>query len=76
MAASDDRVRLDVGFEGAVVLSLSVTAPDADALEERLRRGDGGVAEVDTDEGRLIVVLSHVLYVRRHTRGGRVGFSV
>ena len=76
MAASDERVRIDIGFEGGSTLTASVTALEADALEQRLRSGDGGVAELESDDGRLIVVLAHVLYVRRHSRGGRVGFSV
>ncbi len=75
MAGSDERVRVDIGFEGGSTLTVSVTALEADLLEQRLRAGDGGIAELDTDEGRLLVVLSHVLYVRRHVRGGRVGFS-
>jgi len=74
--AADDRVRVDIGFEGGSTLSVSVTAPEADSLEQRLRSGDGGVAELESDDGRLIVVLAHVLYVRRHARGSRVGFSV
>ena len=76
MVASDERVRLDVGFEGGSVLSINATVLEADSLEERLRKSDGGVAELETDEGRLLVVLAHVLYVRRHARGARVGFSV
>jgi len=76
MAASGEKVRVDIGFEGGSTLTVSVTAPEADSLEQRLRSGDGGVAELDSDDGRLIVVLAHVLYVRRHSRGGRVGFSV
>ena len=48
---------------------------EADALEQRLRRAASGVAELEADDGRLLVVLSHVLYVRRHARGSRVGFS-
>jgi hypothetical protein len=75
MAASDDRARVDIGFEGGSTLTVSVTALEADSLEQRLRAGDGGIAELDTDEGRLLVVLAHVLYVRRHSRGSRVGFS-
>ncbi len=75
MAGSDERVRVDIGFEGGSTLTVSVTALEADSLEQRLRAGDGGIAELDTDEGRLLVVLSHVLYVRRHVRGSRVGFS-
>jgi len=76
MAASDERVRVDIGLEGGSTLSVSVTVLEADSLEQRLRSGDGGVAELESDDGRLIVVLAHVLYVRRHSRGGRVGFSV
>ena len=75
MVASDDRIRLDIGLEGGSTLTAAVTVLEADSLEERLRKGDSGVAELEADDGRLIVVLSHVLYVRRHARGSRVGFS-
>jgi len=74
--AADDRVRVDIGLKGGSTLSVSVTALEADSLEQRLRSGDGGVADLESDDGRLIVVLAHVLYIRRHARGSRVGFSV
>ena len=73
--ADGELVRLDVGFEGGTVLTISVSVPEADSLEHRLRTADGGVAELQTEDGRLLVVLAHVLYVRRHARGSRVGFS-
>jgi hypothetical protein len=76
MVASDDRVRLDIGLEGGSTLTVAVTVLEADSLEERLRRSESGVAELVAEDGRLLVVLSHVLYVRRHARGSRVGFSV
>jgi hypothetical protein len=75
MPASDERVRVDIGLEGGSTLTVEVTPLEADSLEQRLRDGDGGVADLETEDGRLIVVLSHVLYVRRHSRGSRVGFS-
>ena len=75
MAASDDRVRVDIGLEGGSTLTVSVTALEADSLEQRLRSGDGGVVDLESEDGRLLVVLAHVLYVRRHARGSRVGFS-
>ena len=75
MAASDERVRVDIGFEGGSTLTLSVAVLEADSLEQRLRSGDGGVVELESEDGRLLVVLAHVLYVRRHARGSRVGFS-
>ena len=56
MAASDERVRLDIGFKGGATLTVAVTVPEADALEQRLRQGDGGVVELDADDGRLLVV--------------------
>ena len=74
MTASE-RVRLDIGFKGGATLAVAVTVPEADALEQGLRQGSGGVVELDADDGRLLVVLAHVLYVRRHSRGSRVGFS-
>jgi hypothetical protein len=76
MAASDDRVRVDIGFVGGSTLTVSVSALEADSLQQRLQSGDGGAADLETDDGRLLVVLAHVLYVRRHSRGSRVGFSV
>jgi hypothetical protein len=75
MAASDERVRLDIGFKGGATLTVAVTVPEADALEQCLRQGDGGLVELDADDGRLLVVAAHVLYIRRHAHGSRVGFS-
>ena len=36
MAASDERVRLDIGFKGGATLTVAVTVLQADALEQRL----------------------------------------
>jgi hypothetical protein len=74
MAASD-RVRLDIGFKGGATLTVEVVAAEADALEQQLRSGGGALVELNSDDGRLLVVAAHVLYVRRHSRGSRVGFS-
>jgi hypothetical protein len=75
MAGDEDRVRLDLGFEGGSVLSVAVSTAEADAVEDRLRAGNNGVVELETEDGRLLVILAHVLYVKRYARGSRVGFS-
>jgi hypothetical protein len=75
MVASGDRVRLDIGLEGGSTLTVDVSVLEADSLQERLRQSDQGVVELETEDGRLFVVLPHVLYVHRHARGSRVGFS-
>jgi hypothetical protein len=75
MAASE-KARLDIGFKGGATLTVSVTVLEADALEQALRSGNGTVVELETEDGRLLVVSAHVQYIRRHSRGSRVGFSV
>ena len=75
MAASE-KARLDIGFKGGATLTVSVTVLEADALEQALRSGNGTVVELEAEDGRLLVVSAHVQYIRRHSRGSRVGFSV
>jgi hypothetical protein len=75
MAASGERIRLDIGFKGGATITVAVTAEEADGLENALRQNSGRLVELDSDDGRLLVVVAHVLYVRRHARGSRVGFS-
>ncbi len=74
--AANEKARLDIGFKGGGTLTVSVTVLEADALEQALRSGNGTVVELDAEDGRLLVVSAHVQYIRRHSRGSRVGFSV
>ncbi len=71
----DELVRVEIGFQGGDVLAARVPAEDADALAEQLRRRDDGVCEIKAQDGRYLVVLAHVLYVKRYAREARVGFS-
>lgn len=73
--AADERVRIEIGFQGGEVLAARVPVADADALEERLRAREDAVCELSADEGRFLVVLSRVLYVKRYAREARVGFT-
>jgi len=70
-----ERILLHIGFRGGEVLVARAPAGDADALEAALRSGTEGVAELDAEDGRLLVVLSKVSYVKRYAREGRVGFT-
>ncbi|MER3408744.1 MAG: hypothetical protein C4306_01250 [Thermoleophilia bacterium] len=73
--AANDRVRIEIGFQGGEVLAARVPASQADALEERLRGREDAVCELEADDGRFLVVLSRVLYVKRYAREARVGFT-
>ena len=74
MANKDELVRIEVGFQGGEVMSARVPTPDADELEERLRKREDVVVEVNAEDGRYLVVVPRVLYVKRFAREPRVGF--
>ena len=69
-----DKVRVEVGFDGGQIMNSLASKDSATALEEALGNPDIGTVTLDTSEGALIVVLAHVAYVKRHTRGGQIGF--
>ena len=73
--AANEQVRVEIGFQGGEVLSARVPAADADALEERLRAREDAVCELNADDGRFLVVLSRVLYMKRYAREAKVGFT-
>jgi len=69
-----ERVRIEVGFEGGQVMSAFVESETADALEKSL---DGGIGtfQIEAENGRYTLALARIVYVKRFSREGRVGFS-
>ena len=67
--------RIEIGFEGGDVVSMRVPVEDADALDNALRKRDDAVCELRGEDGRFLVVLGRVLYVKRYAREARVGFA-
>lgn len=72
---TDERVRIEIGFDGGQIAGLSISAADADRLQRALEAGGDGVLDLETDDGRVVVVLSKVAYLRRAARDSRVGFG-
>jgi hypothetical protein len=73
--AEAEPVRIEIGFQSGDVLALRVPAAEADALDAALRTRDDVVAELNAQDGRFLVVLERVLYVKRYARETRVGFA-
>jgi hypothetical protein len=73
--AEQELVRVEIGFRGGEGLSARVSLRDADVLEERLRAREDAVVELQAQDARYLIVLAQVLYVKRHARESRVGFS-
>jgi hypothetical protein len=73
--ASDDRVRVEVGFEGGQVVGVFVDRPSADQLERALHEDGPRVVVLETEDGPYYVVVPRVAYFRRFIRASRVGFA-
>jgi hypothetical protein len=71
---ADERVRIEIGFEGGAVLGENVSSKAADAFEAALKEGREPVHELKFDDGRYLIALGRVLYVKRHSRESRIGF--
>ena len=76
MPDSPDSVRVEVAFTGGPTIAATVSPAGADALEHALASGAGGTHQLDTDDGRVIVVLGSVAYLKRFSRDSRVGFGL
>jgi hypothetical protein len=79
--ASQERVRIEIAFDGGQIMSALVTTAAADALEQALgaadlRAGTGEAAlSLEAEDGRYTIALQRVVYVKRFLRESRVGFG-
>jgi hypothetical protein len=72
---AEERVRIEIGFEGGTVVAALVALAEADELQSALERGAAGVVQLTTEDTGLLVVCNRVLYVKRSSRESRVGFG-
>jgi hypothetical protein len=73
--ADDDSVRIELALDGGQIIGANVSPEAADAIERALAASAQGTHQLDTDDGRLSIVLSRVLYVKRYRRDSKVGFN-
>jgi hypothetical protein len=79
--SSNERVRIEIAFDGGQIMGALVTPTSADALEEALgsadlRAGTGDAAlALDAEDGRYTIALQRVVYVKRFARESKVGFG-
>ena len=78
---ANERIRIEVGFDGGQVMSALVAAEGADQLEQALgsadlRAGTGDAAlSLEAEDGRYTIAVAKVVYVKRFARESRVGFG-
>jgi hypothetical protein len=72
---AEERVRIEIGFDGGQIMGAYVELPAADELERALGDGRDGALALEAEDGRYTVALRRVVYLKRFSREGRVGFS-
>jgi len=72
---AEERIRIEIAFDGGQVLSVLAEAHAAHELERTLDDGGDGAFSLDADDGLYTVALRKVVYVKRFTRESRVGFT-
>ena len=51
-----------------------VTPQAAEAVERAVGAGAAGSVEIETDDGRITIVVPRVVYLKRFTKGAQPGF--
>ncbi len=72
---SSERIRIEIGFDGGQIMSALVESASADELERQVTAGGDGGYSLDADDGRYVVAVRRVVYVKRFARESRVGFG-
>jgi hypothetical protein len=72
---AEERVRIELAFERGQAFSALVETPVADEIERRLKDGASGTVDIEAEDGRYVVVLREVAYLKRFARESRVGFG-
>ena len=72
---ADERVHLEIAFEGGQTIGISVTAKAADELAAALA-AEQAVYELDAEEStKYVLPLRAIVYVKRSARETRIGFG-
>ncbi|MCL2768899.1 MAG: hypothetical protein FWD42_02150 [Solirubrobacterales bacterium] len=66
-------IRVTIGFQGGQVLPLRVAEEQVKRLHDAVE--GGGWFDIDSEDGRVRVDLSQVVYVRSDSEEPRVGFG-
>jgi hypothetical protein len=72
---ADERVRIEIGFDGGQVMGAFVEIDAVDELERALGTGSDGAFAIESEDGRYSISLKRIVYVKRFTREARVGFT-
>jgi hypothetical protein len=73
--STTEHVRIEIAFMGGQAVSVLVETSTADALQGALETGHDGAFTIDAEDGRYILPVDRIVYVKRFARESRVGFG-
>ena len=73
--SADEKVRVEVAYEGGQAFTTLMPVEAAEELERRLANGDDGIVTIEAEDGHYAIALRRVAYVKRFLRESRVGFG-
>jgi hypothetical protein len=71
----EERIRVEIAFEGGHVVSALIDSDSVERLERALGGGGGDTVVVSADDGTYTIALQKVVYLKRFARESRVGFG-
>jgi hypothetical protein len=71
----EERIRVQVAFEGGQNVGALVTPTIADALAQALAREES-TFDLETEDGTYLLALGKVVYVKRSSRETHIGFGL
>jgi hypothetical protein len=71
---ASDVTRVEIGFDGGLIVITKVSAAEWASVEKALESGKGVVRFAGDDEATYHVDVSKISYVKHETHVGRVGF--
>jgi hypothetical protein len=75
MTDTNERIRIEIAFDGQQVLSVLVPISTADDLDRALAGDHNSAYSFEADDGRYTISLQRVVFVKRWARESRVGFG-
>lgn len=72
--SANDRIRLEIAFEGNQVLNVYVPTATADDID-RAMAGAHDSLSFEAEDGRYTIAVAKVVFVKRFARESRVGFG-
>jgi hypothetical protein len=72
--AENERVRLEIAFEGNQVLTVYVPSATADDIDTAMAGAHDSLS-FEAEDGRYTISVTKVVFVKRFARESRVGFG-